>query len=199
MQSTLHTTLRHSKLRTGNDPAFTSHTFIQIPTMIEDDIYRTSTQYRYWYYTREALASLRQSTNDLASERVRAAIRRTRSASKAQDGVVGDSTSENQNHEAQGQEMDIQTLTVEEELKVVQWGCNKIVDMGQAMDPPIPMDIRVSEQVSSLLWATQPSDMLYYCIGDSYPIPPPILSLEFPHDISPTTDHEVRSLPCHKD
>ena len=108
--------------------------------MIEDEIYRTSSQYRHWSYTHEALATLRQKTNEHASDRVRAAIRRSRSNKVSQNGVgngVG--------HHMQAEDHDttVETLTVQEELKIVRWGCSKIIDMGQVMEPPIPMEIRV--------------------------------------------------------
>lgn len=45
--------------------------------LTEDDIYRASTQFRLWSYTPESLASLRETTNKLAAERVLAAIART--------------------------------------------------------------------------------------------------------------------------
>lgn len=111
--------------------------------MIEDDIYRSSTQYRYWSYTSEALASLRQSTNDLASERVRAAFGRIRDAKKAQNTKQPHHRSKEEGDGGQDPAKDVETLTVEEELKVVHWGCNKIVETGKVMTPPIPMEIRV--------------------------------------------------------
>ena len=37
----------------------------------------------------------------------------------------------------------IDTLTVEEELKIVSWFSSKIIEIGGAMEPPIPMEIRV--------------------------------------------------------
>jgi cyclin H len=108
--------------------------------MIEDDAYRTSSQYRYWSYTRETLASLRQDTNRLASERVRAAIRRARDAKKPNDAVengVGKMDPHNSDNTG------IDTLTVQEELKIVSWFSSKIIEVGGAMEPPIPMEIRV--------------------------------------------------------
>lgn len=39
--------------------------------LTEDDLYRTSTQYRLWSFTPEALASLRQTTHSAASERAK--------------------------------------------------------------------------------------------------------------------------------
>ena len=114
--------------------------------MIEDEIYRTSSQYRLWSYTKESLAHIRQETNQLASERVKAAFRRVRASNgTAQNGqsrddyangagvVVGD--------------VDIDTLTVDEELKIVEWGCSKIVDMGEAMNPRIPSHVVVSYEL----------------------------------------------------
>ncbi len=111
--------------------------------MIEDEIYRSSTQYRYWSYTREALASLRQSTNDLASERVRAAFGRIRDAKKAQNAQQPHHRSGEEDDGGQEPAKDVETLTVEEELKVVHWGCSKIIETGKVMTPPIPMEIRV--------------------------------------------------------
>lgn len=99
--------------------------------MIEDEAYRTSSQYRNWSYTREALASLRQNTNDLASERVRAAIRRARQVKSLHNDFDLDNNI-------------IDTLTVEEELKIVSWFSSKIIEIGGAMEPPIPMEIRVT-------------------------------------------------------
>ena len=104
--------------------------------MIEDDMYRTSSQYRYWSYTQQSLNELRQTTNRLASERVKVAFRRGREG--------GSSTSRTSTAVADGEEPTVDTLTVEEELKIVQWGCGKIIEMGQAMTPPIPMAIVVS-------------------------------------------------------
>jgi cyclin H len=108
--------------------------------MIEDEVYRTSTQYRYWSFTREQLASLRQTTNDLASERVRTAIKRARHAQRLQD--------DGQNGVDKNDQIDldnatIDTLTVQEELKIVSWFSSKIIEIGGAMEPPIPMEIRV--------------------------------------------------------
>lgn len=111
--------------------------------MIEDDIYRSSTQYRFWSYTPEALASLRQSTNELASERVRAAFGRIRNGGKARNGGDPEPNSATEHADTQQPPKDIDTLNVEEELKVVHWGCSKIIETGKVMNPPIPMEIRV--------------------------------------------------------
>lgn len=110
--------------------------------MIEDDVYRSSSQYRYWSYTKESLARIRQNTNDLASERVRAAFRRVQ-ASKSSSHNNGDVSANGSSAEATGGDAEIQTLTVDEELKIVEWGCQKIMDMGEAMTPRVPSAVVV--------------------------------------------------------
>ena len=102
--------------------------------MIEDDMYRSSSQYRYWSYTQQNLDELRQTTNNLAADRVKAAFQRARSSTAANGESSTDKASE---------QPTIDTLTVEEELKIVRWGCSKIVEMGEAMTPKIPMSIVV--------------------------------------------------------
>lgn len=112
--------------------------------MIEDDAYRASSQYRYWSYTKESLARIRQNTNDLASQRVRAAFRRAQATQSAQNGAPHDSADGGQSGAAEVDiDVDVHTLTVDEELKIVEWGCSKITDMGEAMNPRIPSHVVV--------------------------------------------------------
>ncbi|OAG38872.1 hypothetical protein AYO21_06903 [Fonsecaea monophora] len=101
--------------------------------MIEDDEYRASSQYRCWSYTEEKLAQIRQRTNRLASERVRAAIRKT--------GVPIPGSSENNENTSADPAPGVPTLTAQEELKIVEWACTKIIDMGEAMHPRIPSSV----------------------------------------------------------
>lgn len=114
--------------------------------MIEDDVYRSSSQYRYWSYTKESLARTRQNTNNLASERVRAAFRRVQ-GSKSSSHNNGDVSANGSSPEAAaakaGGDAEVQTLTVDEELKIVEWGCQKIMDMGEAMTPRVPSAVVV--------------------------------------------------------
>ncbi|KIW16720.1 hypothetical protein PV08_03909 [Exophiala spinifera] len=105
--------------------------------MIEDDGYRSSSQYRLWSYTKNSLTQIRQNTNNIASEHVKAAFRRAQAAKASQNGS-------NESIENQGQgetAVDIQTLTIDEELKIVEWGCSKMQDMGEAMNPRIPSHV----------------------------------------------------------
>lgn len=121
--------------------------------MTEDDAYRTSTQYRLWSYTTEALASLRASTNALAAERVRSAIKRSRDGQASKkaalsEGSTPDSDKLQKNGESDvdklsRQEKEIDCLTVEEELKLVQYYSEKVMDLADEYKPPLPTQVRV--------------------------------------------------------
>ena len=126
--------------------------------MIEDDIYRSSTQYRLWSFTPQRLAEIRRETNELASEKVKAAFRRVHGA---RNGKAGGDDGEDRNEDAEG-EVQIETLTVDEELKIVEWGCGKIIEMGEAMRPKVPGGV-----VVCLLLFPVSSGCCLYSIVDS--------------------------------
>ena len=114
--------------------------------MIEDDIYRSSTQYRRWSFTADQLATQRKEANEYAAAKVCAAFQRVKTTNGTAKSWTG-------NDEAGGRadsQQDVDTLTVEEELKIVEWGCGKIQEMGTALRLP------KSLIVSSLLinWIT---------------------------------------------
>ncbi|KAJ8065279.1 hypothetical protein OCU04_005977 [Sclerotinia nivalis] len=102
----------------------------------EDARYRTSTQYRHWSYTPSALRSLRESTNALATAQVRDAVRRAREARAA---------SSNDNSEAENSrsastalpEGDVDCLTVDEELKLMDYYCRQTLQLGDHLGVPI--------------------------------------------------------------
>lgn len=75
-------------------------TFTMTTTLTEDDIYRTSSQYRLWSFSPESLAALRRKTHDLAIERAR--------------------------QYANGDSEAVQYLTHEEELRLVQRYCDQV-------------------------------------------------------------------------
>jgi hypothetical protein len=163
--------------------------------MIEDEAYRTSSQYRYWSYTHETLASLRHDTNHLASERVRTAIKRARDANKAHHdskidlGKSGPGDSDNSI---------IETLTVQEELKIVSWFSSKIMEVGGVMEPPIPMEIRVSLPYTFIYEVCIGIQMLTRSTVYCYSIPASILYLEFTYDLPSKTDYDVCAIPGDK-
>lgn len=87
--------------------------------MTEDDIYRTSTQYRLWSFTPETLASLRATTNATAADSVRAAFSNLQSSSEQQvrDHAGGDRTG-----------IEVDCLTIDEEQKIVSFYCLKTLE-----------------------------------------------------------------------
>lgn len=101
----------------------------------EDEIYRSSTQYRLWSFTPEKLASLRKQTNVQATERVKAAVKRLR-ASRSN----GTNTpSEGQQNGANGHatEKEVECLTLEEEQKIVEYYTARALELGQHLKFPI--------------------------------------------------------------
>ncbi len=82
----------------------------------EDEIYRSSSQFRLWNFSRQRLSALREKTNTLARDHVRAALKRKRtplsqagSTPKPENG-----TSQNGNGEAKNEaDKEIDFLTVD--------------------------------------------------------------------------------------
>lgn len=113
--------------------------------MIEDEIYRTSSQYRLWSYTKPSLQSLRDTTNDVASQRVRAAIRRSRETHpSATPSAAGTPQPASDGETKRPDEKPIECLTPEEELVLVTYYCEKTLELGDEYKPPLPTMVRVS-------------------------------------------------------
>lgn len=108
--------------------------------MIEDEIYRSSSQFRIWSFTEQSLRSLRATTNALASDRVRAALRRAREARQS-------SAAETPTAGEVGEEKNIECLTPEEEQELVRYYCEKTVELGETYKPPLPTIVRVSQSI----------------------------------------------------
>lgn len=94
--------------------------------MTEDEIYRTSTQYRLWSFTPETLASLRASTNASAAQAVRAAIEGLQDGSSG--GKERDETQDDDPILQQGKGSSVDCLSVEEEQKLVGFYCVKTLE-----------------------------------------------------------------------
>ncbi|KAF4637100.1 hypothetical protein G7Y89_g1004 [Cudoniella acicularis] len=97
----------------------------------EDDRYRTSTQYRLWSFTPQSLHTFRTTTNQLAAERVREAVRRAREARSADDASGTDSRSASAVPEGE-----VDCLTVEEELKLIAFYCRQTLQLGDHLKVP---------------------------------------------------------------
>lgn len=129
--------------------------------MLEDDIYRTSTQYRLWSFTEDSLRTVRANTNATASQRVRAAVRRARDARRQpsaapsrSDTPEGGSGTPRSTAGAEGGEREIECLTAEEELELVQYYCEKTMELGDEYKPPLPTAVRVRKLCYSYLRST---------------------------------------------
>ncbi|KAK2877300.1 hypothetical protein FQN49_001251 [Arthroderma sp. PD_2] len=119
--------------------------------MLEDDIYRTSTQYRLWSFTEDSLRSIRANTNAVASERVRAAVRRARearqqsTAAPAPDqGTPNPTPSDGERAATPARTGEIECLTPEEEFELVQYYCEKTMELGDEYKPPLPTTVRAT-------------------------------------------------------
>lgn len=102
--------------------------------MSEDDRYRTSTQYRVWSYTPAALFELRTTTNQNAAARVRAALRRRILQEAGQ--IAGGAS-----------EVEVECLTLEEEIIFVTTACHSLLAVGD--DLKMPSDVKASSKVFS--------------------------------------------------
>jgi cyclin H len=116
--------------------------------MIEDDIYRASSQYRLWSYTEASLQSLRATTNAVASERVRAALRRARETNpSAASSATGTPQPGSDVDGKSNEEKQIECLTPEEELVLVRYYCEKTLELGETYKPPLPTMVRVRVKI----------------------------------------------------
>lgn len=104
--------------------------------MTEDDIYRTSTQYRLWSFTPETLASLRATTNAAAAKGVKDAYY---TPPLGNEQVGGDAAV-----------ADVDCLTVEEERKIVGYYCLRTLDFVDFCE--YPTNVKVN---SPALWSSR--------------------------------------------
>lgn len=115
--------------------------------MTEDDIYRTSTQYRLWSFTPESLASLRATTNATAADGVRAAIRALDGA-KEEGKVAENGGSDGIPASQFGEAREVDCLTVEEEQKLVGFYCMKTIEFADFCE--FPTNVKVFTRATSL-------------------------------------------------
>jgi cyclin H len=101
----------------------------------EDELYRSSSQYRHWNFTPQRLDALRRKTNTLARDHVRSALKRKRTP------IVQDGSENNENGE--GLENEIAYLTVEEEKALVDFFCLQLMAMAQLDTIKLPINITV--------------------------------------------------------
>lgn len=110
-----------------------------MPDITEDDIYRSSTQYRLWSFTKESLASLRSTTNATAAEGVRTAIGSLHAQKKK------DATGNREDHDTKSQLSSapkVDCLTVDEEQALVGYYCLKAMQFADFY--PLPTNVKVT-------------------------------------------------------
>ena len=105
----------------------------------EDAYYRSSTQYRLWSFTPQALRDLRSATNSLAAARVKAAFEKLHDASTilkegAQPETVATGTAAATTEKSS--EKIVDCLTADEELKLVRYYCGTLLKMGDEFGMP---------------------------------------------------------------
>ena len=106
----------------------------------EDDIYRSSTQFKLWSFLPETLASMRASTNALAADGVKAAIASLHRP--AQDASAEGRAENETDDDKKPAEVNIDCLTVEEEQKLVGFYCVKAMQLADFCD--FPTNVKVS-------------------------------------------------------
>ena len=122
--------------------------------LTEDDLYRSSTQFRNWSFTASQLAAQRLKINVQATERVKANVARLR-AQRGNDAVDnngvdsgmdkenGSGTSGANTPDARMQTVtEINCLTAEEELKIVNEFCERAIALGNHYSFPLNVVVR---------------------------------------------------------
>lgn len=113
--------------------------------MNEDARYRSSTQYRFWSFTKSALAAQRETTNRIATDRVKAAFARARDhsgSSTPSDGLMGGKDTGSD---------DVQCLTPEEESRLLVFYCRQALALGDHLK--VPTDVKVWSLLSTCIWS----------------------------------------------
>jgi cyclin H len=116
--------------------------------LTEDDLYKQSTQFKYWSFTPDQLSASRVSTNKQATERVKANVARQR-AVRARSQVESANTSdagsgiENGSNTPLhvGADKEVNCLTVAEEKKLVDTFCERALELGDHLK--FPFDVTV--------------------------------------------------------
>lgn len=114
----------------------------------EDEMYRASTQYRLWNFTPERLAALRQKTNTMAREHVKAALKRKRKSRKNPDGAnaaENDQRSPGGSHATSEEELDIDFLTVDEERTLIDFFCVNLITLAKHSNFQLPTNVVVCQ------------------------------------------------------
>ena len=114
--------------------------------MTEDELYRKSSQYRFWNFAPEKLDALRQETNEFAVQQVKHAIRRQRDRENANGGANSESNGENNGlANSTGRVDEIECLTTAEEKIIVDVYCAQCLKAGSDQPFSLPITVVVSQ------------------------------------------------------
>ena len=167
--------------------------------MIEDEIYKTSTQFRIWSYSKDSLRSQRAKTNAVACERLRAAQNRARetprSATPSTSGNLTPNPTDNDSKVEAALGKDVECLSVEEELMFVRYYCEQALELGDNYKPPLPTTVRVRTSMKRQRKARANG---IFVTGDCYTVSSTFLSFEFSYDLPSQDNHALRAFPRHQ-
>ena len=99
-------------------------------------MYRSSSQYRLWSFTRPSLASLRSSTNALAADSVRSAIHSLHAQRSQSKEEIGTGNGKDGDLATLQPPPEVDCLTVEEEQKLVGFYCWKAIELADFCEFP---------------------------------------------------------------
>jgi cyclin H len=115
----------------------------------EDDLYRTSTQFRHWSFTPQQLAAQRLKTNLQAGERVKANVARQRAqrAQQAETDSIGsgieNGSGANTPLDRGGDVKEVDCLTADEEMVIVDEFCERATQLGAHCQFPTEVTVRL--------------------------------------------------------
>jgi hypothetical protein len=127
-----HQRLHHSNINIKHHNKTMTHQLPpEVRVLTEDDIYRTSSQFRVWSFSPESLAERRRKTHEIAIER----IERQRNKGNANG-------ASNNGENGQSHEEKLDYLTEEEELRLVQRYCDMIRATNDHLGWPANVKVR---------------------------------------------------------
>ena len=112
----------------------------EVRVLTEDDIYRTSSQFRVWSFSPESLAERRRRTHEIAIERIEDQRKKSNTNGASSNGENGTS------HEEK-----VDYLTEEEELRLVQRYCDMIRQTNDHLSWPANVKVRINSRQTKFL------------------------------------------------
>ena len=120
----------------------------EVRVLTEDDIHRTSSQFRVWSFSPESLAERRRRTHEIAIERIEGQRRKNNNNNNNNNNTNGASPSSSSNGQngTSHEEEKVDYLTEEEELRLVQRYCDMIRATNDHLSWPANVKVRDHNQ-----------------------------------------------------